>query len=112
MISDMTVTLLTSVALTPCCDMRENVERSSSRPSSHETSEIDKSFTAFVQSPSTDYAESLRNLWMVLLPYFLFFIPRSMMLCISNAFGIPRIVAGLKPNGPPSVFAANVMPSP
>ena len=32
-----------------------------------------------------------------------------MMLCISSAFGIPRSVAGLSPNGPPSVFAMNVM---
>ena len=111
MINDVTVTLLTIEALNPCCDIREKVERSSSKPSSHETSEIDNSFIAFVQRPSTDYAESLRNLWMVLLPYLLFFIPRSMMLCISNAFGMPRIVAGLKPNGPPSVFAAKVMPS-
>src|SRR6201988_3671536 len=57
MINDVTVTLLTSVTLNRCCDIKEKVERSSSRPSSHETSEIDKSFTAFVQRPSTDYAE-------------------------------------------------------
>lgn len=111
MINDVTVTLLTSVALTPCCDMRENVERSSSRPSSHETSEIDKSFICSdkaIHRLRKKSAESVNGL----LPYLLFFIPRSMMLCISNAFGMPRIVAGLKPNGPPSVFAANVMPSP
>jgi hypothetical protein len=43
---------------------------------------------------------------------YLFFMPWSMMLCISNAFGIPRSVPGPRPNGPPSVFAANVMLSP
>ena len=43
--------------------------------------------------------------------YFLF-IPRWMMFCISSAFGIPRSVAGLSPNGPPSVLAMNVMLSP
>ena len=44
--------------------------------------------------------------------YFVLPMPRWMMCCISSALGIPRIVAGLKPNGPPSVFAANRMLSP
>ena len=39
-------------------------------------------------------------------------IPCCRMCWISRAWGIPSSVAGLKPNGPPSVLATNVMLSP
>src|SRR5688500_7081663 len=120
---DVIVAPFRSTELSPCCDIKENVAKSSSKPISHETREIDTSLIVFLdfvlvlcplyfvlcypltkhEEPGTKHQERSAK------AYFLLLMPRPMMFCISSAFGIPRSVAGLKPNGPPSVFAVNVM---
>ena len=118
MISEVIVAVFMLEALRSCAPERENVVRSSRRLSNQEPREIESNFMYCVelgalyfvlgswvfglgQDPSTKTQDS----------YFLL-IPRWMMLCISSEFGIPSSVAGLRPNGPPSVFAMNVMLSP
>ena len=98
-ISDVIVAVfMLAAALRSCAPVRENVDRSSRNPSNHEPREIEINFIC-VQNPNRTRI------------YFLP-MPRWMMCCISSEFGIPSSVAGLRPNGPPSVFAMNVMLSP
>src|ERR1043165_2105758 len=112
-----------TVVLIPCPSTTRNFERTSS-PNSQEIREIETSFICLVLCPFVlcAWCSGLGNKYKELstknqdptqsLPYFFPPMPRLMMCCISSALGIPRSVAGPNPNGPPSVFAANVMLSP
>ena len=105
MIIEVTVALRASPSTT------KNFDNSSDRPNSQETREIDTNFMCYLFGHGLHRSFfNLCNPW--LLNYFFEPMPRPMMCCISSALGIPRSVAGLNPNGPPSVFAANVMLSP
>lgn len=118
-------------ALRSCAPERENVVRSNRNPSNHEPKEIESNFISYFVLGALYFVLCLS--WLLkrrtkykvpdpklkrpkledLKPWSYFLLmPRWMMLCISSEFGIPRSVAGLRPNGPPSVFALKVMLSP
>jgi len=111
-----------TVALSACPSTTKNLDRMSSRPKSQETREIDTSFMSCLDdcrggTPWPPLLLCMRQTGVATEcnpynNYFFVSIPREMMCCISSALGMPSSVAGPNPNGPPSVFAANVMLSP
>jgi hypothetical protein len=117
--SEVKVAPLISLALRPC-PSREKVNSIESSPSSQEPSEMESNFIgvkasgclwsyAFEDLPRKPQRPKTKDR---IKSYFFPPMPCWMMLCISRALGIPRRVAGLSPNGPPSVLAAKVIVSP
>ena len=88
------------------------------RPINQEPTDINTSFIRFVSAPGSGQSRSItqiaisrrRNLCNLNNGYcFCFRIPWPRRCSSSNAFGMPSNIAGLMPNGPPSLLEANSM---
>gem|GEM_PF-3601481 len=112
------VALLASVVLKLLPSTTVKMNKIAERPINHEPSEMQMSFMDSSNDVGADprvrpqgaHIGPPRQSHVRAVCYFL--TPWRRMCCISSELGAPSKLAGLKPNGPPSVFAASVMLSP